>query len=878
MRNLLLTLFLACLFGMARGQTTAIWWFDHHTGPVTMTPVTNGSLEVDASELSDGIHTLHIQGMLPDGSCTSPELHYFLRVSEPEVIDRIALLCSIDGELYTHEVLDLHGGLTAWDADLSGVSEGLHRIMLQAVTSTGEMTNSYSGLFFRIVEKTPETLRYLYMIDNDEETTSTGIVPQDGIVHLDLDLSTLSDGLHSFTYYTYGDKGGCSLTTRYFVKIPLGGNKMTRYEYWVNDNVDQVRTTVLSEHQDPLQVIDLLPVEQCPLRSELFHFECKDDQPIVYAKNTLKARFYDRTNHFGTVEKDFIDYSVSAPVTVSGELKPGEPETTAWPEANTVKWYTLSASQGESLQFKLSCAATIQLFAPSGAEVYRADGVKAVNWGGQHANETGTYYVALHDVTAKNGSTINIDYERIDRYAVLKQDVMTVGNGGPSTITFEGNGFDELQSVDLVMDGHAIASVEVKNSGKAEVAVKFDFNGAELGVYDAVFHFTDGNLEVKSCITVEKAVPVKLKATVQYASKFLVSKGNNYVFKVTNRGNMTAYDVPMTILVYSPNAAYLKKIGSTNCTLGTFTEDHNNADIEGYPYKRTYTLNRTLRPGATESFTIHVKTTERIYVYLTSDVISRTGGPSTPVSSLDPNDIYGYQDAKGDKTIRGSMTQVYYTIEFENDPEFATAPAHDIYVTDVLDPQLFDLSAFYPTRVKVGSKEVELDGSKNGSVTFSMMPEIYAIAQLDWSLDEETGTVSWHISSLDPLTVEPTEELMNGVLPVNTDGNGIGELSFDIQLKPNLPDGTEIPNYATIVFDENDPIVTPTWTNVIEGIQKGDANGDGTINVSDAIAIICYILGDTPLDFNASAADLNNDGKVTVTDALIIIMMYKQNP
>jgi hypothetical protein len=199
-------------------------------------------------------------------------------------------------------------------------------------------------------------------------------------------------------------------------------------------------------------------------------------------------------------------------------------------------------------------------------------------------------------------------------------------------------------------------------------------------------------------------------------------------------------------------------------------------------------------------------------------------------------------------------------------------------VTDVLNPQLFDLSTFCPTRVKVGSKEVELDGSKNGSVTFSMMPKIYAIAQLDWSLDEEAGTVSWHISSLDPLTVEPTEEMMNGVLPVNTDGNGIGELSFDIQLIPNLPDGTEIPNNATIVFDENDPIVTPTWTNVIEGIQKGDANGDGTISVSDAVDIISYILGETPLDFNASAADLNNDGKVTVTDALIIIMMYNLIP
>ena len=55
------------------------------------------------------------------------------------------------------------------------------------------------------------------------------------------------------------------------------------------------------------------------------------------------------------------------------------------------------------------------------------------------------------------------------------------------------------------------------------------------------------------------------------------------------------------------------------------------------------------------------------------------------------------------------------------------------------------------------------------------------------SLAYAVGTVSWHISSLDPMTVEPTEEPTSGVLPVNIDGNGIGELSFDIQLKPDLP-------------------------------------------------------------------------------------------
>jgi len=853
----------------------AMYWFDGESGTARKAAIADGLFELDASELADGLHALHLQYVLPDGTCSPAVVRYFLRVSDAEEIDGVTLLCTIDGELYSHETLALTNGLASWNADLSGVSEGLHSITLQAVTQSGELTTSYNSFFLRVVEPTPETLRCSYMIDDDTTLKDMGVISQDGTVHFDFDVSELTDGLHSITYILYSDKGGTRMTKRYFMKIPVGGNKLTKYQFLVNDNVDRVRTTELSEHQNPLSVTDLLTVESCPLRSELFHFEITDGTPMMYAMNTLKGWFYDRTGHIGTLEEDYVDYSVSAPVTVSGQLTAGQRETTAWPEANAVKWYTLEALRGDSLRLKLSCAATIQLFAPSGTEVYKADGAKAVKWGGLHVAENGTYYVALHDVTATKGSDISIDYQRFDRYAVLGQDVKAVGNGGPSTITFQGNGFDELGSVDLILGSTTISSVSISSNDKATAAVKFNFSGAELGTYKAVFHYSDGNLEKASCLTVEAAKPVSYKATASYASKFLLSKGNNYNFKLKNQGNMSAYDVPMTVTVYSPSAASLNEVSGKGFALGSYKEDANSGDIEGYPYKRTYELSRTLPPSGSAALTVHVKTTETVHVYLSAEG-TRAGGPSTPVASLDPNDIYGYQDENGDKTIRDGLTQVYYTIEFENDPAFATAPAHDIYVTDVLDPTLFDLSTFAPTRVKVGAKEVELDDSKSGSVTFSMMPEIYAVAQLDWSLDETTGTVTWHISSLDPMTVEPTEDLNSGVLPVNVDGNGMGELSFDIQLKPNLADGTVIPNKATIVFDENSPIETPTWENVIfagEGQEfvLGDVNGNNTIDIGDAVSIVNYLVGKESSTFVEKAADTNKNGQIDIGDAVTIV-------
>ena len=168
--------------------------------------------------------------------------------------------------------------------------------------------------------------------------------------------------------------------------------------------------------------------------------------------------------------------------------------------------------------------------------------------------------------------------------------------------------------------------------------------------------------------------------------------------------------------------------------------------------------------------------------------------------------------------MKEDLTDVYYTIQFENDTAFATAAAHNIYLADTLETTKFDLSTFRPTRVKIVEKSADLTGDKNFVTTVDMRPEINAIAQVEGKFDQSKGIARWHITSLDPMTMEPTDDVMQGVLPVNTNGNGIGEVSYNISLRPGLLHGTEISNRAGIVFDSNDVIMTPTWTNVIDRI------------------------------------------------------------
>ena len=53
--------------------------------------------------------------------------------------------------------------------------------------------------------------------------------------------------------------------------------------------------------------------------------------------------------------------------------------------------------------------------------------------------------------------------------------------------------------------------------------------------------------------------------------------------------------------------------------------------------------------------------------------------------------------------------------------------------------------------------------------------------------------------------------------------------------------------------------------------EAGDANGDGGVTITDAVSVVDYILGNTPVDFDAEAADVNHDGQVNITDAVGIV-------
>ncbi len=183
----------------------------------------------------------------------------------------------------------------------------------------------------------------------------------------------------------------------------------------------------------------------------------------------------------------------------------------------------------------------------------------------------------------------------------------------------------------------------------------------------------------------------------------------------------------------------------------------------------------------------------------------------------DPNDMYGYIAPGGGNHVGLEVKTLDYTIEFENDPELANASALTVKVHNKLDGNVFDLASLVTREVIIGNKKISVPDSHRWVRTIDMRPEINGVAQVSFNYDSVTGDANWELSSLDPMSMETTDVINQGFLPVNNDsGDGIGFLSYSVNLKENLADNTEISNKATIIFDANEPIETPSYLNVTD--------------------------------------------------------------
>jgi hypothetical protein len=183
---------------------------------------------------------------------------------------------------------------------------------------------------------------------------------------------------------------------------------------------------------------------------------------------------------------------------------------------------------------------------------------------------------------------------------------------------------------------------------------------------------------------------------------------------------------------------------------------------------------------------------------------------SSSGGSIDPNAKTGpVGDGTASAYIR-TTSPFPYGVFFENQP------AAQVVIADQLDPAKVDLTTVKLGTFAFGTNIITLPlNTSDYNTTFRINSSLSV--RIQGGVNTDTGLLTWTFTSIDPTTGLPPSDPTVGFLPPDVNGvEGQGSVTFTVKAKSNLTTGTQIANQATVVFDANAPIGTPTWLNTID--------------------------------------------------------------
>jgi len=185
------------------------------------------------------------------------------------------------------------------------------------------------------------------------------------------------------------------------------------------------------------------------------------------------------------------------------------------------------------------------------------------------------------------------------------------------------------------------------------------------------------------------------------------------------------------------------------------------------------------------------------------------------ITSDDPNDIVG-PSGFGSQQYVTPGGKLPYTINFQNKPE-ASAPAAEVVVTHTLNADV-DMETFELGDFGFGDVIVEVPiGRQFHRTRLDLRASRGLFLDVTAELNRATRAVTWTFSSLDPTTLDLPADPFQGFLPPDQNvPEGQGFVTFFVEPKVGLPNGTPLDAQATIVFDANPPLDTNTWVNTID--------------------------------------------------------------
>lgn len=301
-------------------------------------------------------------------------------------------------------------------------------------------------------------------------------------------------------------------------------------------------------------------------------------------------------------------------------------------------------------------------------------------------------------------------------------------------------------------------------------------------------------------------------------------------------------DVYLEIDATTPSAIYLPTDQAMNITLNAKTHGEMSISSKaGDIIEAGGTLNEAKAQGLTGSFTGSVITfpanSLTAMFPLKSDEwldANVNGGFALDLTGLvNPDDLVADTTLYIAEYTAAPGTQVEYPVYLKNTKDFCGFQGDLFFpegITPVLDeygdPQLTKSSRLHAKATLEGA--VQADGSLR----------LLCYSTKNYAINEENGEICTVLVNIDSSVA---------------DGN------YDVALKNIVLTTTSA---GVVKADDQTSVITIQSATTL----PGDANGDGTVDISDISLVASYILGDEPAGFDILAADFDGDGDINVVD------------
>ena len=236
------------------------YWFDQKFSECKAAEVPIGSvvnLTEDISALKPGLHTIAMRVIDKNGIVSSVMVKNFMLVPGTGTGDNSLSTCEywFDQQFSERKRVEVPtDGIINIDEDISALQNGLHSIAMRVIDKNGIVSSVMVKNFMKVEQMDGDNAltTYEYWIDNAFDERESAAVPDGGIVNLNIDISALKQGLHTFNYRTADKAGKVSavVTKNFFVKKVEGEGKIIGVDYWFNDGprtriaIDPAQTSI----------------------------------------------------------------------------------------------------------------------------------------------------------------------------------------------------------------------------------------------------------------------------------------------------------------------------------------------------------------------------------------------------------------------------------------------------------------------------------------------------------------------------------------------------------------------------------------------------------------------------------------------------------